>query len=88
MAERSQIKEKIRRRVMVVDDEMINRQLLGYIVSRDYDVIYAENGVEALSKVKNEKEMISLILLDLIMPGMDGYEFLSVIQSDPEFRRK
>ena len=87
MTERSQIKEKIRRRVMVVDDEMINRQLLGYIVSRDYDVIYAENGVEALSKVKNEKEMISLILLDLIMPGMDGYEFLSVIQSDPELRR-
>lgn len=84
---RNVIKYKIRQRVLVVDDEIINRELLGYIVSRDYDVIYAENGAEALEKIRENPELISLILLDLLMPEMDGYELLSIIQADSELKR-
>ncbi len=52
MIDHSVSKDSIRRRVLVVDDEFINRQILGHIVSRDYDVLYAENGVEALEIIK------------------------------------
>lgn len=42
--------QNIRRKVLVVDDELVNRRLLGFIISRDYDVIYAENGMQALAE--------------------------------------
>lgn len=87
MIDHSASKDSIRRRVLVVDDEFINRQILGHIVSRDYDVLYAENGVEALEIIKEKKDTISLILLDLLMPVMDGYELLSTIQADAELKR-
>ncbi len=78
---------QIRRKVLVVDDELINRELLGFIVGRDYDVIYAENGVEALEQVKQNQNTLSLILLDLLMPEMDGYELLDILNHDEELRR-
>lgn len=77
----------IRRKVLVVDDELINRTLLGFIVSRDYDVIYAENGIQALELIKENERLLSLILLDLLMPEMDGYELLEILRSDPVLRR-
>ena len=78
---------QIRRKVLVVDDEIINRRLLGFIVSRDYDVIYAENGVQALEAIKQNCTTLSLILLDLLMPEMDGYELLNILGHDEELRR-
>ena len=63
-----------KRRILIVDDEEINRLLLENILSVDYDVTLAENGKEALDIVKSEASKISLILLDLMMPVMNGYE--------------
>ena len=77
----------IRRKVLVVDDELINRRILGNIVSSEYDVLYAENGAEALSFVRDSKNDISLILLDLQMPVLDGFSVLSNLQDDPILRR-
>ena len=71
------IEQNIRRRVLVVDDEMINRRLLGQIVSSDYEVLYAENGVRAMELIEANSKTISLIMLDLLMPEMDGYEVLA-----------
>lgn len=77
----------IKRHVLIVDDEHINRRLLGKIVESKYDVIYAENGHEALDQIKKRSKTLSMILLDLIMPVMDGYELLSILKDDPELSK-
>ena len=79
--------KNIRRKVLVVDDEFVNRQLLGNIVSRDYDVLYAEDGEQALDIIRNNERTLSLILLDLLMPKLDGYGVLDALQSEPELKR-
>lgn len=71
-----------RKTVMVVEDQELNRVILSQILSSDYEVVEAENGVEALDKLKEFGAGISLILLDIVMPIMDGYEFLSIIKAD------
>lgn len=65
-----------KRKVLVVEDEAINRELLGNMLVDRYDVIYAENGQEALECIDRHDKKISLILLDLMMPVMDGFEFI------------
>ncbi|MBR1693302.1 MAG: EAL domain-containing protein, partial [Lachnospiraceae bacterium] len=79
--------DDMRRLVLVVDDENVNRQLLGYILSKDYEVLYAENGREALEIIRENSQMLSLVLLDLIMPEMDGFELLEVLRADEELKR-
>lgn len=73
------------RKILVVEDNALNRSLLCQILSSDYDVIEAENGQEALEILKQYGEGISLILLDIIMPVMDGYTFLSIMKADPAY---
>ena len=70
------------RTVLVVDDEEINRQLLGTILEQEYDVIYAENGKVALEQLKRHEGMVSLVLLDLLMPEMDGYAVIEAMRAD------
>jgi len=76
-----------RRLVLVVDDESVNRHLLGMILSEDYDVIYAENGREALALIHEKRELLSLVLLDLLMPEMDGFTLIETLRADEELRR-
>ena len=76
-----------RRKVLVVDDEFVNRQLLGMIVGEEYEVIFAENGREALDLIRENRETLSLVMLDLIMPVMDGFELLELLHGDEELRR-
>ncbi len=80
-------KNTIRRKVLVVDDESVNRKLLGFIISKEHDVIYAENGAQALEVIRENERLLSLILLDLLMPEMDGYELLEILRNDPTLRR-
>ena len=68
-----------RRKILVVDDDQTVRNLLQRILEKaGYDVVIASNGQEALEKVSQFD--ISLILLDVIMPGMDGFEVLDRLQ--------
>ena len=71
-----------KRKVLIVDDESINRELLGNMLMDKYDVIYAANGKEAFSCIESSKDKVSLILLDLMMPVMDGYEFIKLYKED------
>ena len=71
--------------ILVVDDNIVNRKMLKKILSEDYSVVLASNGYEALKFVEDEKVQISGIMLDLLMPFMDGYEFLNIITSTPEY---
>lgn len=80
-------KDGIRRLVLIVDDENVNRRLLGKIIEEEYDVIYAEDGEEALDLIKKREKTLSMILLDLIMPKMDGYELLALLHDDPNLSR-
>ena len=90
MDEQQNIKEgihKLKRTVLVVDDELINRELLGMILQQKYDVIYAENGRKAIDIVRRIPGRISLVLLDLLMPEVNGYEVLKAMQADPKLRK-
>ena len=73
--------------ILIVEDEAINRMLLGNIVSRSYDVLYAENGKEALEVLSKNYDCISLILLDYLMPEMNGIEFLKIIKQDKVYKK-
>lgn len=57
----------------------INREMLGEILEDKYTIIYAENGKEAIEKVEKQHSQMVAILLDLIMPEMDGYEVLEYL---------
>lgn len=72
-----------KKKILVVEDNELNRMMLTGILENDYQVLEAENGLEALGVLKQYGEAISLILLDLIMPVMDGYAFLSRLKADP-----
>ncbi len=65
----------------------IDRDVLGMIMADDYEVIYAENGLEALEKIRQYQEKLSAILLDLMMPVMDGFAVLAVVHGDESLRR-
>jgi class 3 adenylate cyclase len=72
-------------RLLIVDDNRINRLMLARAVSQlGYPIETAENGREALEKLRAEP--FDLILLDIEMPEMDGYEFLENCVKDPELR--
>jgi DNA-binding NtrC family response regulator len=68
-------------RILCVDDEPLNLSLLNAMLSpRGYDIITAANGPQALEKIQSEK--IDMCLLDVMMPGMDGFEVCRRIKSD------
>lgn len=76
----------LRRHILIVDDEIINREILGNLLSKDYEVHFAENGKEALDTLLLHEHIYSLILLDLLMPVMDGFELLDNIKKDEKLR--
>ena len=76
------MRDLFERTILIVDDEEINRQILGNIIEPEYKVIYAENGKEALEKIHSQGCSISLILLDLLMPVMDGNEVLKAMNEE------
>jgi CheY-like chemotaxis protein len=61
------------RKILIVDDNESNREELREILSENYEVLEAENGQEALTIIKHYFRVISVILLDIDMPVMDGY---------------
>lgn len=71
-----------KRKILVVEDNEINRATLCVILSSQYTVLEAENGEQALSLLEKYREGISLILLDIVMPVMDGYTFLKHLKAD------
>ena len=75
-----------KRRILVADDEYINRELLENILSDEYDVLKAEDGESAFAMIRQNRKTLSLILLDLIMPKMSGLELLSLINEDPKLK--
>ena len=72
-------------RILVVDDNASNRDLLSRRLQRQgHKVLQAEDGATALAMV--EQEILDLVLLDLMMPGISGFEVLTRLKCDPRFR--
>ena len=73
------LEEEIKRTkqlIMIVDDSEINREILASILEEDYQIIEAENGEDCLRLLQKYGTEISLILLDIVMPGMNGFQVL------------
>jgi diguanylate cyclase (GGDEF)-like protein len=74
-----------RERVLIVDDERFNINVLLDILSTDYESIVAKSGEQALKRLEGEV-LPDIILLDVLMPGIDGYEVCSRIKKDPRLK--
>jgi two-component system, cell cycle response regulator DivK len=74
----------LRKKILVVDDTEFNRDLVVQLLEDDYDVVIAENGDEAL--LKTEAERPDLILMDLGMPVMDGWEATRRLKANVDLR--
>ena len=72
--------------VLVVDDQEINRDSLGIILEDDYEIIYAENGKEAIDQMRGHANELSLVLLDLMMPVMNGFEVMEIVREDEQLK--
>ena len=72
----------MQRQVLIVEDNALNREILREILSTQYRVLEAENGQEALDVLQTHGDDVALILLDVMMPVMDGYTFLDRIRDD------
>ena len=70
------------RKVLIVEDNEINRRVLRSILSKEYDVLEAENGRDALDILHKKHKMISAVLLDIMMPVMDGFEVLRQMRNN------
>ncbi len=75
-----------RRSILVVDDAPGHRKMLQKILGQDYRIFECTNGREALAFLQETTEEISLILLDLLMPIMDGYTFMEAIGKNERLR--
>ena len=73
--------------VLIVDDQEINRDVLGSILEDDYELLYAENGEEALKIMHQQREKLSIVLLDLMMPVLNGFEVLETVRNDELLRQ-
>ena len=80
-------KENLKRHVLIVEDEFVNQQILGQIISTEYEPVFANNGQEALDILQENDRNISLVLLDLNMPVMDGYQLLAIMEEDERLKR-
>ncbi len=76
-----------RRRILIVEDELINQELLKMFLEESYDLVLAGTGTEALSIIHSQYEMLSLILLDLNLPDFSGFEILRQVKADARFAR-
>ena len=70
----------MRNKVLIVDDMELNREMPSAILEEEYPIIEADSGKKALELLKDQQDEIAVVLLDLIMPDMDGYAVLEIMQ--------
>ena len=75
-----------KRRILIVDDEEKNRVFLGSVLEKEYKLIFAADGVDALEKLNELHGSLSLLLLDLNMPKLGGLDVLSEMRSFDELK--
>lgn len=73
------------KKILIVDDDDLSRKLINRLVSKefDYEIVSKSNGIEALEYA--QKHVPQLIILDLMLPGMNGFEILKKVREDQKF---
>ncbi|MBR3000723.1 MAG: EAL domain-containing protein [Oscillospiraceae bacterium] len=71
-----------KRQILVAEDELINREILGEMLKGDYDILFACDGEETLEKMRENRDTLSLVLLDILMPVKTGLDVLREVKAD------
>ena len=74
-----------KRNILVIEDEMINREILGLLIEDEYNALFAETGAQAMDILESQHSLLSLVLLDLNLPDMKGIDILRRIKGDARF---
>lgn len=74
--------EEERSRLLIVDDSELNRALLANIFQQSYEIQEAENGREGLALILSEQDTLSAVLLDVVMPEMNGLQVLHAMKDE------
>ena len=77
---------ELKKTILIVDDEEINREIMSAILENDFNVLQADDGRLALDMLSKGEQKIDLVLLDIFMP-MDGREVLKIRQQDPSLKK-
>ena len=80
--EENSASEKLKQQILIVYDSEINREILKEILKEDYRILEAANGEECLEQLERSGTGISLVLLDIVMPEMDGFEVLAAMNQN------
>lgn len=75
----------VRRKVLVVEDNDLNREMLCAVLEQQFDTIQAQDGFAGLDALAEHQAELSLVLLDVYMPGCDGFDFLRSMRADSRF---
>ncbi len=76
------VKREKKYKILVADDSEMNRSILADILGDEYEILEAQNGLEAVAVLRERGPELSLVLLDIVMPGMDGFEVLAVMNKN------
>lgn len=78
---------KINQKILVVDDKGMNRYMLGSMFRDSYDILEAGNGLEAIELLERERDELAVVLLDIIMPVLDGFGVLEHMKKNPKLKK-
>ncbi|SCY16680.1 two-component system response regulator [Butyrivibrio sp. INlla14] len=79
--------DQMKRQVLIVDDEIVNRKILGSVLEDEYELLFAGDGEEALKVIEEYKDNLSIVLLDFMMPKINGFEVIKTMKADPVLTR-
>ena len=71
-----------KQKILIVDDSEMNRSILSDMLGDEYDILEAENGKEGVAMLQKQAGEISLVLLDIVMPELDGFGVLNVMNKN------
>ena len=75
---------RMRKHILIADDVAQNREILGDLLEDDYDIFYAGDGIEVMEILREHKDEIALVLLDLYMPNLSGRDVIKQMQVDED----
>ena len=78
---------KINQKILVVDDKGMNRFMLGGMFRDNFEILEAANGLEAIEVLEKEQDELAVVLLDIIMPVMDGFGVLEHMKKNSELKK-
>ena len=87
MEHESFARKAVKPEVLIVDDQEINRDILEAIIGEEFTPLQCADGTQALETIATRRDTISLVLLDLHMPGLSGQDVLRTLKESPELRK-